>query len=164
MQKEAARTKMIHRILTSEKGNFLAGGKTKLIDHDETPLAVGDPYLDPWANPMLVKGVPTSQKQLLESARTHKALFAKPVEKPFVTRVGGNKSSTLPNDVFDVIAEAEETGGAIQRHLGTKTVRFGLSSSMDARSIAQPSPNTLIPHEPYRISSTMRSTQKRLVL
>ena len=117
--------------------------------------------MDQWANPMLVKGVPTSQKQLLESARTQKALFALPVTKPFVSSVGGNRSSTLANNIFDVIAEAEETGGAAQRHLGTGTSRFGLPASADARSGAELPPDSTIPAPPQRTSSTLRSTQTR---
>ena len=161
---------MLHRILTREKGNFVAGGKTKIIDHSEKPLNVGEPYLDPWANPMLVKGVPSSQKELLESARSQKALFARAPERPYVTRVGGNRSTTLANDIFDVIAEAEETGGAVHRNLGTRTLRFGLSSSMDSRSATiQPEfvAATNIPdgfnnpNAPPRSSATLRSTQKR---
>jgi hypothetical protein len=160
------REKHLHKIITAEKGkDFLAGGKTTVIDNKDTPLSVGSPYMDPWANPMLVKGVPENQKQLLESAHTRKALFAPPVSKPFVSRVGGNRSSALPNDVFDVIAEAEETGGAIHRHLGTRTLRFGLPASADARYDVVEDPKaseTVIPKAPLRTSATMRSTTKRI--
>eukprot|EP01033_Poteriospumella_lacustris_P000690 gene690-487_t len=166
VQQAERRDKHLHKIITADKGkDFLAGGKTAVIDNKEAPLAVGEPYLDPWANPMLVKGVPENQKQLLESARTHKALFAPPVAKPFVSRVGGNRSSALPNDVFDVIAEAEETGGAIHRHLGTRTLRFGLPASADARYDVVEDPKaseTVIPKAPMRTSSTMRSTTRRI--
>jgi hypothetical protein len=162
IQKEKQREKLLHKILTREKGDFFAGGKTKLLEKTApAPLAVGEPFLDAWANPMLVKGVPESQQQLLESARTQKALFAKPTDKPFVSRVGGNRSTVLPNNIFDVIAEAEETGGAVQRHLGTGTSRFGLSGSMDARSGTERPPDSTIPQPPIRISSTLKSTQTR---
>lgn len=159
--------KQVHKILIADKGkDFLAGGKTTVIDNKDQPLAVGDPYLDPWANPMLVKGVPSSQKQLLESGRTHKALFAPPIEKPFVSRVGGNRSSALPNDVFDVIAEAEETGGAIHRHLGRTATRFGLPASADARyeveKVDPRASESTIPKAPLRTSSTLRSTTKKI--
>lgn len=173
VRKEQLKEKLIHRIITADKGNFLAGGTTRLIDHNETPNAVGEPFLDAWANPMLVKGVPKDQKQLMESARTQKALFAAPVSKPFLTRVGGNKSSTLANDIFDIIAEAEETGGAAQRHLGTGTARFGLASSVDSRSAAVPDSFHMLPSsqslngldspsEATRMSASMRSTQRRV--
>lgn len=171
MRKEQLREKLLHKILTRDKGDFLAGGKTRLIDNKEVPLSVGDPYMDPWANPMLVKGVPKDQKQLLESSWTRKALFSKAPEKPYVTAVGGNRSSTLPNDVFDIIAEAQETGGSIHRHLGLKTARFGLSASMDARSSAPPPPFSLTasklpngytqPSDIPRSSANLRSTQRR---
>eukprot|EP00599_Poterioochromonas_sp_BG-1_P006177 CAMPEP_0173138346 /NCGR_PEP_ID=MMETSP1105-20130129/3634_1 /TAXON_ID=2985 /ORGANISM="Ochromonas sp., Strain BG-1" /LENGTH=310 /DNA_ID=CAMNT_0014050921 /DNA_START=723 /DNA_END=1655 /DNA_ORIENTATION=+ len=172
VRKEQLREKLLHTILTRDKGSFVAGGKTKLLDKNGVPLTVGDPYMDPWANPMLVKGVPADQKELLESAHTRKALFATAPTKPFVSRVGGNRSTTLPNDVFDVIAEAEETGGAIHRNLGTATTRFGLASTMDSRS-ATIEPNFTLattnvpdgyrnPVDPLRGSSTLRSTQKRV--
>ncbi len=162
VRKDQQREKLLHKILTRDKGDFLAGGKTKLLEKTTpAPLAVGDPFMDSWANPMLVKGVPESQDQLLESARTRRALFAKPVEKPFVSQVGGNRSTVLPNNIFDVIAEAQETGGAIQRHLGTGTSRFGLSGSMDARSGTERPPDSTIPQPPIRISSTLKSTQAK---
>lgn len=123
-------------------------------------MAVGEPYMDPWANPMLVKGVPENQKQLLESARTQKPLFIKSFEKPFVSKVGGNRSSTLANDIFDVIAEAEESGGAIHRHLGTQTTRFGLPESVDARSSLR-FESDIIPKPPMKTSTTIKSTQKK---
>lgn len=162
IQKEQARENLLHKILTREKGSFFAGGKTKLLEKSIVPpLSSGEVYMDPWANPMLVKGVPKDQKQLLESARTQKALFAGPVDKPFVSRVGGNRSTVLPNNIFDVIADAEETGGAAQRHLGTGTSRFGLPASADSRSGTELPPDATIPQPPFRTSSTLRSTQAR---
>jgi hypothetical protein len=154
----------LHRIITRDKGAYLAGRKTTILDHSLTPLAVQEPYLDPWANPLLVKGVPRSQQELLESAFTRKALFALPVSKPFVSRVGGNRSSTLPNDIFDIIADAEETGGAVHRNLGTRTLRFGLPANADVRyerSEDEQGTINVIPKAPYRTSSTMRTTTKR---
>ena len=44
---------------------------------------------------------------------------------PFHVSVGGNKSAVLPNGIFDVIAEAEDSGGVCQRHRST-IVRFGV--------------------------------------
>jgi hypothetical protein len=144
--------------------NFLGGGKTSVIDNKDTPLAVGEPYLDAWANPMLVKGVPSSQKQLNESSRLQKPLFAAAPDKPFVSRVGGNRSAALPNDLFDVIADAEETGGAIQRHVGTGTARFGLPASCDNRepvSLITGNLASTAPTSPIRTSATLRSTKAR---
>lgn len=156
LEEDKRRTRVLHKILTNQIGGkrvFFAGGTTNVINKNEVPMSVGDPYLDPWANPMLVKGVPENQKQLLESTRTHKALFVKHIEKPFVSSVGGNRSTALPNDVFDVIKEAEETGGAIQRQKGTQTVRFGLSQNTDNRYDGG------IPALPVRATMNVKSTK-----
>ena len=112
-------------------------------------------FMDQWANPLLVKGVPRDTQQLLECARTQKPLFVTHPEKPFVSRVGGNKSTALPNDVFDTIADAQETGGAAQRHLGTSTARFGLSQNVDRRA------DGLLAEPPIRTSATVKSTNTR---
>lgn len=50
----------------------------------------------------------------------------------FHTSVGGNKSAVLPNDRFDVMLEAEFSGGVAQRHKHT-TARFGVPDSCDVR-------------------------------
>lgn len=132
-KKETAQKLMLHKILTSDKGNFFSGGKTSVIDKNTLPLCDSDPFMDQWANPLMIRGIPEDQQQLNESAQiVRKPLFIQPIEKPFISRTGGNKSATLPNDVFDVMAEAEETGGALQRHLGL-SVRFGLPESADNR-------------------------------
>eukprot|EP01031_Cornospumella_fuschlensis_P026390 gene26390-31888_t len=58
--KEAERKqKVTHKYVSMSSRNFLGGGKTTIIDNKDIPLAVGEPYMDAWANPMLVKGVPT---------------------------------------------------------------------------------------------------------
>jgi len=157
--KEAERSeKLSHKITTKGKGIWKAGGKTGIINKNTEPLSCGYPYIDPWANPMLVKGVPDNTKQLQESARVQKPMWVRRnPEKPFVTRVGGNKSSTAANDVFDTIQEANETGGAAQRHLGTGTERFGLSRSMDSRGYG-----SALPMAPIRASSQLKSTNQSL--
>ncbi len=132
VEKEKLRTLRLHRIITKGKGSFFAGGKTKLIDHNIAPISAGDPYVDPWANPLMVRGVPNSEKQLRESAHIRKPLFVPHLERPFYTLSGGNKSSVLPNQLFDVILEAEESGGPAQRHLG-HTKRFGVPDTCDNR-------------------------------
>lgn len=161
-----------HKYATMSTKNFLGGGKTRIIDNKEVPLAAGgEPFMDAWANPLLVKGVPQNQKELLESARLQKPLFAAPPAKPFVSHVGGNRSTTLPNDLFDVIADAQETGGAIQRHLGTGTTRFGLPESCDTRSKVASSLNIYAtrtvnggaPDAPPRAAVTLCSTEARLI-
>lgn len=155
VEQEKRRKHMLHKILTAEKGSFQAGGKTNLINKNTVPLSVGNPYMDPWANPMLVKGVPKDQKQLMDSTRSFKPLFTTPftpLEQPFYPRAGGNRSTALANDVFDVIAEAEETGGAAQRFKGT-TTRFGLSANIDNRT------DGTIPAPPIRTSVLQTSTK-----
>jgi hypothetical protein len=106
--------------------------------------------MDTYRNPYAIRGVPNSTKQLHESVIAGKALFQLTPSRPFYTRADGNKSTTLPNNIFDVIAEAEETGGAAQRHLGTSTSRFGISQSMDNRP---PEGNSTIPPPPLRTST-----------
>jgi len=155
VEQDNKRKAMLHKIITADKGSFAAGGKTNLINQPTVPLSVGNPYMDPWANPMLVKGVPKDQKQLEESNRTFKPLFTAPftaLTQPFLPRAGGNKSTVLANDVFDTIAEAEETGGAIQRFRGS-TGRFGLSTNMDNRT------DGTIPKPPIRTSVIKTSTK-----
>lgn len=161
MEQEKRREKTLHRIITEQKGgSFQAGGKTNLINKDTAPLSVGIPYMDPWANPLMVKGVPKDQKQLMDSTRTMKPLFTAPftpLAQPFFPRSGGNRSTVLPNDVFDTIAEAEETGGAAQRFRGTTTSRFGLSANMDNRT------DGTIPKPPIRTSAIQSSTKTTYV-
>lgn len=161
-QQHERREALHHRVITKNKKSFFAGGKTNIIDKETEPLSAGYPYMDPWANPYFVKGVPENTQQLHDSSRLQKALFVtKNPDKPFVSRVGGNKSSTLPNDTFDTIAEANETGGAIQRHKGTSTERFGLAKSMDAR-VHGGIEDRLLPNPPVRASFVLKSTSHSL--
>jgi len=149
VQQEKRRANMLHKILTRGKQIWQAGGKTKVLEDKYTPMSTGDTYFDPYANPMLMRGVPESQKQFRESAYTRKPLFIKQLEKPFYTRVEGNKSAVMPNDLFESIAEAQETGGVTHRNLGT-SVRFGVPDSCDNR------PASMIP--PAR-ASTFRAVR-----
>jgi hypothetical protein len=143
---------MLHKILTAGKESFLAGGQTSKLRKDFPPLhAKDEPYMDAWSNPLLTRGVPSSQEQLMASTRTQKALFVQPPERPFFTRSGGNKSTVLPNDLFEVIAEAEETGGAAQRNFGV-SARFGVADSCDNRP-----PGGTIPAAPPRVSNLMHT-------
>jgi hypothetical protein len=155
---EERRVRSLNNVIATQagKGSFTAGGRTTLINNNAPPLSVGNPYMDPWANPMLVKGVPRDQAELMASAHSHKPLFLRKLEQPFFTRTGGNKSSALPNDVFDTIADAEETGGAVQRYRGTLTSRFGLSANCDNRL------DGTIPKPPIRTSVLKFSTKTKL--
>ena len=107
---------------------FLAGTKTGTQETSGMSLNAGEPYMDPWRNPLLRGGDVSSGSP-------------KDDRQPFVTSVGGNKSTVLPNNIFDVIAEAEETGGVVRRHLGRST-RFGISDNTDIRSPAPRPPST----------------------
>jgi len=155
LQREKSKTLMLHKILTADKGYWFAGGKTRIIDHDEVPLSIGDPYVDQNMNPLLKKGVPKNQQQLLESARLQKALFIPPLERPFYPRSGGNRSHVQPNDLFDVIGDAEETGGVTERRLGV-TSRFGVPESCDYRP-----PGGVLPSPPAR-ARTLKTTRPRV--
>ena len=146
---------LLHQILTREKGPWFAGGKTDVINPKPQPLSSGDPYVDPNINPLLKKGVPESEKQLIESAKSQKALFNPPLKRAFYPRAGGNKSSAHPNDLFDIIGDAEESGGVLQRAMGT-TSRFGLPESCDNRP-----PGGSAPAPPLR-ASTIRSNRPRI--
>lgn len=157
-KEETTRNKMLHRILTAGKDSFRAGGQTANLREEFVPLhAQGEPFMDAFANPLLVRGVPESQHEMLASTVVQKPLFIRPLDRPFVTRSGGNKSAVLPNDLFEVIAEAEVTGGAAQRNLGVSS-RFGISDSCDNRI-----PGGTIPAPPPRVSSTMRTKRMYVV-
>jgi hypothetical protein len=146
---------LLHSILTREKGPWVAGGRTNIINPVIQPLSNGDPYVDSNMNPLLKKGVPESEKQLAESAKSQKALFDPPLKRAFYPRAGGNKSSAHPNDLFDIIGDAEESGGVLNRAMGT-TSRFGLPESCDNRP-----PGGSAPAPPLR-ASTIRSNRPRI--
>ena len=85
--------------------------------------------------------VPSSHMKTKQ--KTHQT----PIQRPFFTRTGGNKSASQPNDLFEVMAEAQETGGVLQRHLG-QSRRFGVPDNYDYR----PADGTA-PSLPLRASS-----------
>ena len=91
-----------------------------------------DPYIDITLNPALMRGVPASQEELEKSYNDGKPYFIRKLARPFYSQTAGNKSAVLPNDLFEVIAEAEVYGGVTQRHLGTSS-RFGVPESGDRR-------------------------------
>jgi hypothetical protein len=152
---DTRRKAVLHELITRGKGSFFAGGRTNIINHDDKPLSVGDPYVDANRNPLLKKGVPASQAQLLESARTQKVLFQPKLDRPFYSRTGGNRSAVNPNDIFDVIGDAQASGGVTQRALGT-TSRFGVPDNCDYRP-----PGGVLPEPPLR-ASTLRITRPRV--
>jgi hypothetical protein len=153
-KREKMRISVLHKILTAGKGNFFTGGRTRLLEKNDQPLCVGDPYMDPWANPLLVKGVPQDQEQLKKSIETRRPLYNLAPEKPYYTRTGGNMSTVAANDVFDIIADAKESGGVALRHLGS-SARFGLPTSCDNRPVGGSAP------QPPLRTSAMIATRAR---
>ena len=143
------RDHILHKVLLTDRENdFVACRKVGDLNKSEPPLSVGDPFMESWANPMLMRGVPESQDSLLERAHTRSTMptFAPPPERPFVLSWTGNKSSVLPNEIFDVIADAAQSGGVTNRHLG-KSVRFGISNNCDNRPLGP------LPAPPIRTTS-----------
>lgn len=145
--------KILHDVVSTDRKKkfFVSGGKTDVLNEKVVPLNTGDLYVDPWNNPLLKRGIPKSQHELLESAFTRKALFAAPPKKPFYNLSGGNMSN-VAQTTFDVIGEAQETGGVLRRHLGV-TSRFGVPDNCDYRP-----EGGVIPTPPPR-SSTLRQTR-----
>ena len=144
----------MHKVLLTDKEHdFVACRKPNQSSNFPPPLSVGDPFMESWANPMLMRGVPESQSGLIERAHTRSTMptFAPPPEKPFVLAWSGNKSSVLPNEIFDVIADSTQSGGVAKRHLG-KSVRFGISDNCDNRPLGP------LPAPPIR-TTTLRPTK-----
>lgn len=151
MENERRRERILHNVLLMDRE--IAFCTTRKANHGTIgkplpPMSIGDPYMESWANPMLMRGVPESTKQLMDRAQTRSSLptFVKAPETPFYLSWNGNKSSTLPNGVFDVIADAIESGGVTKRHLGT-SARFGLSNNCDNRPLGP------LPAAPTRVTS-----------
>ncbi|CAE7521042.1 unnamed protein product [Symbiodinium microadriaticum] len=134
LEKERHRQKVLHNLQTKDKGTFHTGGRTDVLEQAVTPLCADDPYMDQWSNPLLKRGVPRDQAHLTEVAlsRTTAPTFVPAPERPFYVTGSGNKSAVLPNDLFDTIAEAEESGGVTRRHLSS-TTRYGLPENCDDR-------------------------------
>jgi hypothetical protein len=100
-----------------------------------TPLCANDPFMDAWSNPLLMRGIPKNQQDMIDRAHSRSTCptySGEREEKPFYLSVSGNKNPVLPNTLFDTIHEAEESGGVTRRHL-TSTSRYGLSERCDAR-------------------------------
>ena len=153
VEKQKRSDNILHNVLSTDRTKkfFVSGGKTDVINEKMVPLSVGDVYVDPWNNPLMKRGIPSSQQELKESAFTRKALFATQPKVPFFNLSGGNMSNVAPT-TFDVIGEAQETGGVLRRHLGV-TSRFGVPDNCDYRP-----EGGVIPTPPPR-SSTLRQTR-----
>ena len=153
VEKQDKSDKILHDVVSTnrKKKFYVSGGKTDVINPKVIPLNTGDVYVDAWNNPLLKRGIPRSQQELLESAHTRKALWAEASKKPFYNLSGGNMSNVAPT-TFDAIGEAQETGGVLRRHLGV-TSRFGVPDNCDFRP-----EGGVIPTPPPR-SSTLRQTR-----
>jgi hypothetical protein len=128
---EERRQRRLVKLKLRGHASMLVGKPRKAITLQVEPMS--EPYLDPWDNPYMKRGIPKSQKELT-MGRTS---FEKAPDIPFHTSVGGNKSSVLPNDRFDVILEAEQSGGVTQRQQG-KGSRFGLADTCDQPRLPAP--------------------------
>lgn len=157
MTQEARRSKVLHKMLRTDKNkDFLTCTKpTQLQPKPGDPNEFIDPFLDKWANPFFVKGVPRDEAQLRESVIQRKALFALPTDRAhnWYNGTKGNKSTAYPNDLFDVIGDATMTGGTARRQIG-KTQRFGLPDSADNRGL----PTSVLPAPPLRDTSVLYGT------
>jgi hypothetical protein len=106
---------------------FAAGGSVPLAAY-RRGVSEGSPYLEAFQNPYLVRGIPRSQAELRQPLS--ETTLGKFPSKPFYTSSGGGKSAVLPNGLFDVILEAQVSGGVTGRHKG-KTARFGVPDTCD---------------------------------
>ena len=157
---ELKRQKRIAKIIAQQqgKGDFLPLGKTKIIDNIDQPLFVNgdEPYMDEYLNPAKMRGVPSSEEEYKKSLHDRKPYFLKKLERPYYVRTEGNKSTVTDNDLFDVIYDAEQFGGSIQRHLGTAsglTRQFGVPPSADNTHHDEV-------HEFYKTFSALSRTKK----
>lgn len=123
-------TRILNRLLTIDpKRPLLAGGKTRILESKTEPLSKGTSYMDAWANPMQFRGVPVDQKQFEASIQSGKPLFAPVPETAFKLAATGNRSSVLPNDLFDVIA-ADAANSSGKNKAAVTVSFFGVRSSV----------------------------------
>ncbi|CAM9179695.1 unnamed protein product [Chrysoparadoxa australica] len=99
-------TKAIHRLKMVGPREFKAGSKVPPPRYTRG-VSEGTEYMESWKNPYLIRGVATQEELKLPFGQTS---LGKHKGRPFYTSVGGNKSTVLPNDRFDVILEAEHKG------------------------------------------------------
>jgi len=86
--------------------SFLAGGVARELAEYTVSVDQGTAYLDKWKNPYSQRGIPNSAADMDPRTTT----LGKYPKLPFYTAVGGNKSTVLDNDRFDVMhSDAFET-------------------------------------------------------
>ncbi|CBJ30452.1 conserved unknown protein [Ectocarpus siliculosus] len=123
---------------------FHAGNRVALAPY-QRGISGGTQFLDPWRNPFLVRGVPRDQAEMQRPL--NETTLGKFPEKPFHVSVGGNKSTVLPNGIFDVILEAEQTGGVVRTQNG-RTRRFGIPDTCDVNDDVVPGSTLFFPPSP----------------
>jgi hypothetical protein len=155
LEKERHRQKVLHDLKVKDKGTYQMGGKTDILVDKTAPLCTDDPYMDQWSNPLMKRGVPKDQAHMREVAlsRTTAPTFNPPPEKPFYVATWGNKSAVHANDLFETIADAEESGGVTRRHIAT-TTRFGLPENCDDRVVGGD-----LPAPPIKAATLLPSTR-----
>ncbi|CAN0057576.1 unnamed protein product [Ascophyllum nodosum] len=119
---------------------FHAGNRVHLSSY-KRGINEGAPFIDPWRNPYMMRGVPRDQAEM--SRPVNEITLGKYPEKPFYLSVGGNKSAVLPNGIFDVILDAEKTGGIVRTHNG-RTRRFGVPDTCDVDDGVRVAPSSTL--------------------
>jgi len=86
--------------------SFLAGGVARDLASYTVSVDQGTQYLDKWKNPYSQRGIPNGPADMDPRTTT----LGKYPKLPFYAAVGGNKSTVLANDRFDVMhSDAFET-------------------------------------------------------
>lgn len=86
--------------------SFLGGGQARDLNSYTVSVDQGTAYLDKWKNPYSQRGIPSSAADMDPRTTT----LGKYPKLPFYVAVGGNKSTVLDNDRFDVMhSDAFET-------------------------------------------------------
>ncbi|KAG5182252.1 hypothetical protein JKP88DRAFT_164883 [Tribonema minus] len=118
-----------HRLKLLGPRHFAAGERVRTPAY-QRGVSEGTQFLEHWQNPYLSRGVPRSPEDLRSPPGKEGSSLGRAPARPFFTAVGGNRSAVLPNGRFDVIAEAQRSGGAAGRPFG-RTRRFGVPDTCD---------------------------------
>jgi len=78
---------------------FASGGVARDLAEYTVSVDQGTEYLDKWKNPYNRRGIPNNEADMDPRTTT----LGKYPKRPFYTAVGGNKSTALDNDRFDVM-------------------------------------------------------------
>ncbi|CAM9769389.1 unnamed protein product, partial [Choristocarpus tenellus] len=141
---DAAAEQVLNRLKRVGPREFHAGYRVHKSPY-EGGINTGSPFMDWWKNPYLVRGIPKNQAELSKPLK--ESSLGKYPAKPYYIAVGGNKSAVLPNGRFDVILEAEQTGGVIRNALG-RSRRYGVPDTCDVDDQVYPGSTLAHPHLP----------------